>query len=339
MKGRRHLLIVSFVLAITVGFVIWFCWLKKSEAGKQQRVSETSNAEPAASLKDSEPVSGRRGHIPTDAEIKRRDEELIMSRYQSPIAVYGRVVNERGLPIAGATVSIGVTDRPLQHSDYEKTTNELGIFSLTGVQGGAFSVSASKNGYHSSNESKAYRDILAPGKTDAPQPTREHPITLVLRKQEEAVPLLRAKTGQIDVPKAGEPVMINLTNGRIGEGPLQVASWIVGGEERPFDWRYALAIPGGGLVERTGEFDFKAPSDGYRATADIDMPATAQRWSSAAIRAYFAKLPDGRYARFSINFYPSQRRNFVVIESYVNPTPGDRNLEFDPNKVLKPDSK
>ena len=53
---------------------------------------------------------------------------------------------------------------------------------------------------------------------------------------------------------------------------------------------------------------------------------------------YFAKLPDGRYARFLIRFYPRQQRNFVVMESYVNPNPGDRNLEFDARKALKPGS-
>jgi hypothetical protein len=52
------------------------------------------------------------------------------------------------------------------------------------------------------------------------------------------------------------------------------------------------------------------------------------------MKNYFAKLPDGRYARFSINLYPGDR-NFVVLESYVNPTPGNRNLEFDPKRVVR----
>jgi hypothetical protein len=149
---------------------------------------------------------------------------------------------------------------------------------------------------------------------------------------------LAAKTRQIEVPRTGQAVNISLVTGRAGEGELEIGSWVAGGEQRPFDWRYMLTIRGGGLIERTGEFDFEAPSDGYLATADINMPSTAPRWSSRAVKAYFAKLPDGRYARFSINFYPSQRRNFVVVESYVNPTPGDRNLEFDPKKILKPSS-
>jgi hypothetical protein len=64
------------------------------------------------------------------------------------------------------------------------------------------------------------------------------------------------------------------------------------------------------------------------------MRATAEQWASDVPKQYFAKLPDGRYARFSIEFYAGGR-NFVVFQSYLNPEPGHRNLEFDPAKQIK----
>jgi hypothetical protein len=53
-----------------------------------------------------------------------------------------------------------------------------------------------------------------------------------------------------------------------------------------------------------------------------------------ATKKYFARLPNGRYARFSIKFYAGDR-NFIVFESYLNPKPGSRNLEFDSQKTVK----
>lgn len=84
-----------------------------------------------------------------------------------------------------------------------------------------------------------------------------------------------------------------------------------------------------------------APTDGYHPQIEVKMPADDPKWSSRLSKQYFAKLPGDRYARFSIRFYGGSKddgadRNFVVLESYVNPKPGSRNLEFDPAKAVKP---
>ena len=67
-----------------------------------------------------------------------------------------------------------------------------------------------------------------------------------------------------------------------------------------------------------------------------DVKEAVQEGSSQGLgRAWRPfKLPDGRYARFSIKFYAGDR-NFIVFESYLNPTRGSRNLEFDPQKLLR----
>ena len=64
------------------------------------------------------------------------------------------------------------------------------------------------------------------------------------------------------------------------------------------------------------------------------MSNAAGNWSARPEREYFAKLPDGRFARFTIHFYAGDR-NFIVFTSYLNPQPGHRNLEFDPTKQIK----
>jgi hypothetical protein len=151
-------------------------------------------------------------------------------------------------------------------------------------------------------------------------------VVLVLRKQGQTTQLITVSSGQIVVPKTGQAVNIDLATGRIGQNGLQVSSWVGDSTQQRFNWRLRLAVPGGGLTERKDDFNFEAPSEGYQEAAEINMNGTDEQWSSDVTREYFVKLADGRYARLSINFY-SGRRNFVVIESYINPTPGGRNLE------------
>lgn len=272
--------------------------------------------------------------VPSKAEIKQAQEAKINMAYATPIDVFGKVVDQNGNPIAGAMVEIGIADKPFQTgSKIIETTDQGGLFSLSGVHGIAFSVSASKQGYYSTAKSTGQRNVVAAGNSDLPQPTKEKPVFLVLHKQGDVASLIFHGNRQIDLPSTGRPLKIELATGQKDQGQLEVASWLGDTNQRPFNWRYQLSVLGGGILERKGEFDFEAPVDGYHTSMEINMPAAAEKWSSRAKMDYFAKLSDGRYARFSVRFYPGDR-NFIVLESYVNPKPGDRNLEFDPAKAV-----
>lgn len=331
-NGRRNLIIAVLVL---VGVAVWLNWPSKPVSQKplssiSQGQGDSPAPAPSAGAKVAAPAL-----TPTQAEIEKQKEEKINALYLTPIAVYGKVVDESGKPVSEATVEIGINDKPAQTgSDYVQTTDTGGLFSLTGVRGIAFNLRASKEGYYTTAESRGQRNVIVPANDDVPQPTEGQPIVLVLRKKGETVPLIFVSSRQINVPSTGQPMNIDLATGRSGQGGLQVESWLGDSKQARFDWRYQLSVPGGGLIERKGKFDFEAPADGYQSTAEINMPASAQGWSSDVTKSYFAKLPDGRYARFSINFYPGNR-NFVVIESYVNPAPGSRGLEFDPKQKIK----
>jgi Carboxypeptidase regulatory-like domain len=334
MKRGRHIPIIAGLLVL-VGVLLWVGWPHHNGLPRSATLNE-GRGNPNPSTPFPHTTTNVAAAVTTNqAEIERRKEQEINAYYLTPIAVYGKVVDENASPISGATVEIGITDSPVKTgSDYVQTTNGEGLFSLTDVRGIAFSVRASKDGYYTTAESRGQRNVIAPSNDDLPQPSKQQPIVLVLRKKGETVPLFFASSRQIDVPRNGQPVTVDLVTGRTGEGALRLTSWLGESKQPRFDWRYQLSIPGGGLIERKGEFDFEAPVDGYRSVTEINMPATAERWSSDVMKNYFAKLPDGRYARFSINLYPGDR-NFVVLESYVNPTPGNRNLEFDPKRVVR----
>ncbi len=338
MNVGRHILLAACVLIVVAMVQTWFSRPQVSQVPNLNR-SNPANA-PFINHPTPDPAAGTNKDnfsVPSQAEIDEQKDQETRVLYLTPIAVYGKVVDDDGNPISGATVRIGIADRPFETgSSYAQTTDGGGLFSLTNVHGIAFSVSASKDGYYSSDESAGHRNVVTPSNDDVEEPSQDRPIALVLRRQTRPVPLIVTSSGQIDVPRTGEPVSIDLATGRKAHGELQVASWFGDSDHRPFDWRYLLSLPSGGLIERKGQLDFEAPADGYQVIAEISMPATGETWSSSDEKEYFAKLGDGRYGRFSIRFYPRKQRNFVVIESYVNPTPGDRNLEFDPNKVVQP---
>jgi len=332
---NRNILIASGAGLVIALAILLFCSRKEDASRTAVQLQSSTSITPTPTPAKIDPAATS-VVTPTKEAINQRQEAQINLAYATPIAIYGKVVDESGHPIEGATVEIGIADRPLQTgTKHMVTTDGRGLFSLIGVRGIAFSVTASKNGYYSTDESNGQRNVVVPASTDLARPTKENPVVLVLRKQGRVVPLTFISSRQIDVPATGQSLSIDLGTGQKAQSGLEVASWLGDTNQRPFNWHYQLSIPGGGLIERKGQFDFEAPLAGYQPTAEIDMPTTAPKWTSRGKKEYFAKLSDGRYARFSIRFYPGQR-NFVVLESYVNPKPGDRNLEFDPAKVVKP---
>jgi hypothetical protein len=146
-------------------------------------------------------------------------------------------------------------------------------------------------------------------------------------------PLVRAAQSA-PVPKDGTPVTVDLMTGRLSpNGNLRVEAWTEAPEGgRKFSWRCQVTVPGGGLAERTGQFEFEAPEDGYEESVELGMGQDAEQWTSDQQRDYFVKLPDGRFARVKFRMIAGGNHYFVM-ESFLNPTPGSRNLEYNPKQA------
>lgn len=326
MKNGRNVLIACGVLLIAALLILIY-WPRKSKPVNSSQEISSSQPTPFPALATASKAPAISGGIPTQAEVAARKEIEIRALYRTPIAIFGKVVDEAGSPVPGATVKIGIADKPLETgSQFKQTTGSDGTFSLTGVHGIAFSLRASKGGYHTTDESRGRRNVVTPAVSDVATPSQSQPVVLVLRKQGQTAELIMLRSSQIIVPKTGQTVSIDLATGRLGDGDLHLSSWVGDTSQRRFDWRLRLSIPGGGLIERKDEFDFEAPTEGYEEVVEINMPGSAQEWSSDVTKEYFVRFDDGRYARCAVNFYPG-RRNFVVIESFINPSSGSRNLE------------
>lgn len=323
---RRKSICVFGLAALTLAVGAWL-WLSgrsdpvangptKAEQFSPDTVSP--EVSPTAAL-----VSGTASHV---SEPEMPKNEAIKAAFLTPISIFGQVVDDDNRPIPEAAVRISINDSPSRSgTEYVRFTDGEGAFSLVGVRGISFSVSVSKDGFYSTKQSTAHRNVIAPASSDVTASTPKNPIKLTLRRKVHPEMLLRVTSRQVPIAASGA-TNVDLTTGRVGDGQLRIVSIIGDPNQSRFDWKYCLSIPGGGLAERHGQFDFEAPSH-YSEEIQVTMKSDQLDWSADVTKEYFARLPDGRFARFSINFYPG-KRNFVVVESYVNPTPGNQNLEF-----------
>jgi hypothetical protein len=265
-------------------------------------------------------------------------EARVQSILNTPIAFYGKVVDQNGHPVSDADVAFVAVDKFAQSgSQYSTRSNKDGFFNITGIRGGGLMASVRKQGYyHIHNASNQSFDYGMGQDSHKAPPTQAKPAIFVLRKMGRTEPLIKIAQSY-RVPRDGTPVEVDLTNGRVSSpGHLRVEAWTQDQSrdaQGHYSWRCRVSVPGGSLVPRTGEFNFEAPLDGYMPFDEIVMPQEAKRWNSKATREYFIKLADGRFARLQLRMIAGGD-HFFSIESYLNPSAGSRNLEWDPKSQV-----
>jgi len=312
--------------------------------------SETTNpgVPTSDSLAAGTPTAQPANKIPTTQEIeaseqagKKREQAIVAALTQTPIRFYGKVVDENGNPVNGAKIAISAADVYFgTGSAYERTSNSDGLFSIEGIHGMGLTVSVSKEGYYELPQSQGnFAYAFSPGNELPPHPGAADPAIFVLRKMGETEPLIVRKI-DINLNKVGGPVTMDLQTGKAfgnHRSDLEIQTWvndqgIAPGAFKRYDWRCVISVPGGGLQSRGGGgFDFIAPDSGYQASDEIDVQASDPNWRPTESREYFLKLASGEYARISF-VVATSGYNGCSVTSYLNPVPGRRNLEYNPNQ-------
>lgn len=347
MNFRR--IFVFAALAILVALV-WLFWPKSKPVPLAVAPVPVSGAQaPAQVLSTPSPQKDAQGRIlpvsPNAAQQQERRQPdpvaaaRIAEAYLTPISFYGKVVDERGSPIEGATAKLHAADKPWQNSsEYERVSDADGLFSITGIRGAGLAVFVSKPGYYSPEDSQRGFAYGAPkGRGDSEIPTSNTPAIFMLRKMGEATPLIHFATKGFPIVEDGSSVEVNLATGKAvrNGGQVRVEVWSddpTYGARGPYGWKARVTVPEGGLIERKDQFGFEAPSEGYAPVFEISMDRNAERWNVGFEREFFAQLADGHFARFTINLKTGGL--FFTLESYLNPKPGSRNLEFDPAQQI-----
>jgi hypothetical protein len=329
--------VIAFLAVVLLALGLW--WLLRSSqpepAGQVLAEPSASASPPADAPVDSPPKS--------EAELRQKAVAMIEGVFNTPIEFYGRVVDQSGDPVPDAHVGIGVNDRfNASGSNYSTTSDKDGYFSFKGARGASMGVNVRKEGYYQihkvSNQSFAYG--MGPDGAHQAPPAKETPAIFVLHKMGKTEPLVYGGKRRYKPSKDGQPLDVNLETGKVvpsGQGDIRFERWAKDKEKNQrghFDWRFRITVPGGGLVERKGQFDFEAPEGGYKESVEINMPASlGDQWSYTVNRSYFVRLRDGRYARFDAMVQAGHDSSALVVDAFLNPKPGSRNLEYDPKQT------
>lgn len=251
--------------------------------------------------------------------------------WKAPISFYGKVQDENNHPIFGSEVEIIVSDISVNGtSKYNYKTDENGLFCFYGKKGRGISVKVEKAGYYETPRSRLSFDYGGEaGQAFRPDP--DHPVEFLLHKKGQAEPLIFVdrkvllKTGdnrqsfdlfQLIENRAGWPEAFSVQH-----IPLNKKD-----EKGNTYWSYVLSVEGGGIVEKSEEFEWWAPEGGYVSRLTLEIAENVEK-------EYFLKFSNGNYGRIWVRFIPGA--DYIRVHSHLNPD-GSRNLEWDSKKFIRP---
>jgi hypothetical protein len=346
----RNMRALGFVALVTLLGSLLFGFRKPKAVIKYDEASEASarrNQEPAlVNAYMAEPTSGPVADLVHERARQRRvEQEDSRNEWRTPIAFYGKVIDEKNQAIPGAAVEFSCNDLSASGtSEYQRSSDSEGLFSITGIAGKLLVVHVAKAGFYSSRVDNDSFYYAGQNINFSPSIVRPEIFHLVRQGTGEALVHIQSPLGggkDFRIRKDGTPIEISLLSGKVvpsGTGDLRVECWTYDGTKaarQRYNWRCRITVPNGGLQSYTQEFPFNAPIEGYLSYDDIDMSDTLdQGWGTNAKRKYFVKLRNGKYARLTFEMIAGGDQ-FFVLESFLNPS-GSRNLEFDPNNVVPP---
>ncbi len=270
--------------------------------------------------------------LPVHADGTTARSQTGKDRDNVPIDFWGKVVDEKGNPVEGATATFIISSIPDNTHETTVTvpSNAVGLFSLTGTKGIGIAVSVAKDGYAPMSGSIGLNYWLK-GKLEQPFPTQERPRLFALKKKGAPVDLIY---NQMVVPltKEGAPLDIDLADGKLVAeilADVKIENWVTGhpgDAAHPLSWKCRVTAIAGGLQPRSDPLAFEAPSSGYTPQDEFTLPAADAPPGGDLVKQYFLAIGGNRRARISL-WLISGKKNSLHIEYYLNPEPGDPNLK------------
>lgn len=327
---RKGIWIVGAIAVVACVLLLWLARSKQGGLAPEQYDANSMEARlgvpprsvtnGANSLQTNTPAQARSDRSPT--------VQAFENRYKTPIAFYGKVVDQNEKPIKDVTVELGTVDDSKDgYSKLQMLTDAEGQFSLSDAHGKTLTVKISKEGYYSSPTNIQNFEYFDSNSRNFHVPNQFDRVIFHIQKKGHGAQLIHIEK-DIVVPRDGAPVGIDLSSGAKsipGDLRIQFRSDRATTENNRYDWEYILDVPGGTLLVVTNELEFAAPDTGYVASDSVQMPRTSPDWQKRIAKRYFLKLANGNYARIQFRLMTGTT-DFFVLDSYLNPN-GTRNLE------------
>jgi hypothetical protein len=258
------------------------------------------------------------------------------------INFWGRVVDQNGAPIGGATVSLtldyGWTTSPI-HGGMKQTrqilkTDAGGNFAFTNVQGHGITInSIDQPGYQlSPTVSRSYRYSWS---ADIFHPNEKSPVVFRMWEKMGGEPLV-ADSKFYGVNPDGQPYTIDLLAHKKTAG-TGVPGDIIVRIHRPkeikprskFDWSYSIEVVDGGIIATNDDFMYRAPEAGYQDKYEFSMPASSTNWlPEIDHQQFYVKSRNGKvFGSLQVRVIPDYNDRSVFDVHYAANPSGSRNLE------------
>jgi len=255
------------------------------------------------------------------------------------ISVNVKVVDEKSHPIEGAKVEV-IYINPVDSKVDAIFTGGDGIIKSKGNPELRVRVDVDKEGYYSYRGEKLNK-------------SKNHDLTITLRKVVNPIALY-AKKWRLLSPSLGEKIGYD----------FEVGDWVrphgIGNaadiffevhydkrHRRDYDYSLSVTFPNSldglqdfeGLETSALRSDHKAPNEGYLATwkqTTQRRPGETKKGNRDPSRNYWLRVRSKADEEGNLisAHYVKIYGDFPDIQYYFNPTPNDRNLEFDPKKNL-----
>ena len=282
---------------------------------------------------------------PSHARAKAADPiSGFANAFKTHIELYGKVMDQHGDPVPGATVTLSPVDAPFSDESHSTTTlvsDSNGMFSIKGLQGFSMGVSVKKEGYlHISPLGGPASSVMVSYAHGAEQGNRhshpETPLILKLHKIGPVEPMVYVEERRCSLPFDGSVRCISLDSDKgLGNHPIEFRLKSdrikLSGEEiyeKLFDWSFEARIPGGGFIWSDSDYAFDAPETGYRETIRLEYKADMPKgqWQRMVYGSFFVTFADGSHGRIRIGIDGLSKRSPLMLASWLNLKPGSNNL-------------
>jgi len=250
------------------------------------------------------------------------------------------VVDQNGAPLGGAKVNLEVfagymtspTNGEMRRERISLDTDTNGDFRLTNTEGHSVEVlSIDEPGYELSKKVDRLYPYSAAANIFHPDPNNPAIFRLWKKTGKES---LVGSAWHGKVVCDGSPKQFDLLSGKLAaDGSLQITCTRTPlnyerVSRQPYDYKFEIAISGGGIQPTMDEFTYLAPDGGYSPTLTIERKAGDSNWVAWVKQEFYVKTAEGHYGWLSVEWDAGHRPSPTPLRwnCSINQS-GSRNLE------------
>jgi hypothetical protein len=337
----RKRLTIGVGTLLCVLIIAWYFGADKKD-GVNHRADAEGDTKKRASG-EQKPEASPQGRSEKTLQKNKFPEEGLDTLNHREIRFFGRVVDQNGAPVPGATVYVTVLYRSALGAGQERNiikTEGDGSFTVSGYKGRTLDIGLSKEGYDYEGDTGPFHYTLLVGKDARFEPDEKNPVKFVMWKRKGAEPMVRYYTVDVELSFDGTPQRVDLLKGRVVKegGDIVIRAGVPPGgtamaPNGRWDWDLIFEAVDGGFVRSNRKLMSEAPAEGYLPSMNLGQRKEDKGWWGQAKGDFYIFSRGKLYSKVHLYFTgnPHSKWGRVTLDWQTNPS-GSRNLEYDKAK-------